>query len=175
MEKLVYAKFSDWVDEMEMHFVKNEERTELVVRLGKERAKQMLDGAKDRGSQLPTECSLCMTPICIEEANDANFKFLHGVEGEVILGWFDLAKFLEGRFDEEQPCMTPCNHLFGHRCLQQWLNTKETDPYSEHNDCPLCRMSFGSLGRSKLCMNMGKRDRCGSRCFWEPRKKEKTK
>lgn len=161
--KLVYAKFSEWVDEMELLRGPQEERTELIVECGKLKAKREATKLRKAGRSLDSICFLCTNPYCTEEEDSGDFEFLQGFEGESIVREFDLAAFLDDKLgeedcggEEEQPCMTPCKHVFGHRCLRKWLKTRTLMPFNYSYDCSLCRASFGALGRIEAQYRHGK-------------------
>lgn len=131
--KMLYVSYDDWIDRIELdHKDIREERTEIILERGKIRTGE---GAT---------CPNCFNEYCEPRGDPRQFEFFRSFHRWGQLLEFDLPAFLDdelgeedlgGDFLEEQPCLTPCNHLVGHRCLRKWLMNK----VSRGNDCPLCR------------------------------------
>lgn len=53
----------------------------------------------------------------------------------------------------EQPVRLPCGHIYGEKCLRQWMATRPS------SICTLCRRSFGISGDAAAAVATGAHDR----------------
>ena len=55
---------------------------------------------------------------------------------------------------KERPIQLPCCHVFGHRCIKQWLSPK-SEGGSQHNTCPMCRKVSAFFKHSSQILDWG--------------------
>ncbi|CAG8979358.1 hypothetical protein HYALB_00002484 [Hymenoscyphus albidus] len=107
--KMFFFCLKERIDEMELRQPSaREERAELIVEMGIARAALNLKHGES------TEYPCCFNEYCSPTEDPPRYQ-------PVVPDDNLREESLEGHALKEQPCLTPCNHLIGSRCLREWL------------------------------------------------------